>query len=84
MNKINLLPKAINRDKKYRYCVTVLRLINFVSSLFTAITVRFLTKRYIGEYKSNTGKHKSYDNSMSKPRYNTEKAYENTCLPPPD
>ena len=30
--------------------------VNFVWLYFTAVTVRFLTKRYIGEYESNIGK----------------------------
>lgn len=28
----------------------------FILFLFSALTVRYLTRRYIGEYRSNTGK----------------------------
>jgi len=40
------------------YSITSQNVLEFINVflLFPALTVRYLTRRYIGEYKSNTGK----------------------------
>jgi hypothetical protein len=36
--------------------------VSYIFALFSALTVRFLTKRYIGEYDHQTGKYANFNN----------------------